>query len=338
MGLSSHRWPTLAAVVVIAILAAACSGGSGNDASAIDDTGSRIAQMAGVDTEDRCDLGFNTARFNETTELVHHVHDEHPTMGDVDFTVDEWAEVFVDEELGMTVDEVVDELEANDVYRRHVLGGVLTHTLDPVSWTPMTDDHECEALAGELREARAAAARYPTVADALADGYTLGDWYNAGLGVHYQNFGYIDVFEPAQPAQLLFDGTDDDSILVGLSYVVSAPGDVPPDGFTGDNDRWHRHGTWCLDVDRGGVNLGTDVLSEDECAGLGGSITPNPGLWMLHTWVVPGCESDWGTFSGANPRLPYLPDGVAFASGCNSGATLADPLDLDGRGRGPEIS
>jgi hypothetical protein len=122
-----------------------------------------------------------------------------------------------------------------------------------------------------------------------------------------------------------------------LSYVVLPSGDEPPEGFVGGNDHWHRHRNFCLDVDRDAYNFATDILSPDECAALGGTFTPNRS-WMLHTWVVPGCESDWGVFSGANPRLPYLPEGVTFASGCNSGDSFADPLELDGRGDGPDVS
>jgi hypothetical protein len=54
---------------------------------------------------------------------------------------------------------------------------------------------------------------------------------------------------------------------------------------------------------------------------------------------VPGCESDWGVFSEANPRLPILPGRVRpdaatappspFDVGCNSGTTVTDPLGVD---------
>jgi hypothetical protein len=201
----------------------------------------------------------------------------------------------------------------------------------------MTDRAQCAALATELRTARGAAGRYPTVADAEAAGYTMGDNYNAGLGVHYQNWSLVGSFDPDRPLELLYDGTAPEARLVGLSYVVLQDGDDPPEGFVGDNDRWHRHRSFCLDLDRAGYNFATDILSPDECAALGGTHTPNTS-WMLHTWVVPGCESDWGMFSGANPRLPYLPEGAIFASGCNTGESLADPLELDGRGDGPDVS
>jgi len=247
--------------------------------------------------------------------------------------------VFVDEDLGLTGDEVVDELAGDDIYRRHVLGGVLTHTLDPDPWMPMTDSAGCEALAAELSELRQVVTGLPTVADAEAAGYTQGDTYYAGLGVHYQNWDLLSTeFDAAHPVQLLYDGTAPDAHLVGVSYVVSGTADTPPEGFTGENDRWHRHGSFCLDLEDGGVNLSSDVLSEAECTALGGTHVPNEDGWMLHTWVVPGCESDWGMFSGANPRLPYLPAGATFTAGCNSGSSTTDRLRLDDRGSGPRIT
>jgi hypothetical protein len=337
-------------VVTVAVLLTACGdggGGTGNGASDepadhvhMDDPSSRIEDVTlGPGFEDRCDLGFNTGDFNETTELVgtgEHAH-VHGDVGRVSFSLDMWADIFVDENLGMTIPQVVEELGSKDLYRRHILGGVLTHTLDPDPWTPMTDTAQCDALAGELGEARAAAARYPTVADAEAAGYVQGDTYYAGLGVHYQNWSFEDPFSAGDPDQLLFAGTDPDSALVGLSYVVSSPGGQPPQGFTGDNDHWHRHRNFCLDMSNGRVNLASDVLSADECLAMGGSYIQNTDLWMLHVWVEPGCESDWGIFSSANPHLPYMPDGVRLTSGCNTGKTAADPLELDDRGAGPTV-
>ena len=318
--------PNVAVAVAVAVLAAACSGGGGNDAS------------ASADSVRRCDLGFNTARFNEVNEDVDHsqAHVPHGRIGEVEFTLEQWADVFADDELGTTVEGVIADVTADEIYRRQVLGGVLTHSLAADPWMPMAHSATCDELAGELQAARDVVMKYPTVADAVAGGYTLGDRYFAGLGVHFQNWDLLGGFDPGQPVQLLYDGTDPDSSIVGLSYVVSSPGDTPPAGFAGDNDQWHKHNSFCLDADS--VNLSSDVLTSAECAELGGSHVLNPDGWMLHAWVVPGCESDWGLFSGANPRLPFIPEGVPFASGCNSGKTVAEPLVVDESGDGPEIN
>jgi hypothetical protein len=338
MAVSGHRTRVAAAVAAGGLLlVAACSGGDGAGA------GTGPAVPAGLGVDGRCDLGLNTARYNDHAVTDHGEHADHAMApasgpGEVDFTLDEWADVFVDEELGLSGDEVVDELAGDDVYRRHILGGVLTHTLEPDPWMPMADTAACERLAGELGAVRELITRYPTVADALTAGYTQGDTYYAGLGVHYQNWDLLSSrFDPARPVQLLYDGTTPGAHLVGVSYVVQGGPDTPPEGFTGDNDRWHRHRSFCLDLAHGGVNLSSDVLDEAECAALGGSHLPNENGWMLHTWVVPGCESDWGIFSGANPRLPYRPDGSPFSAGCNSGRSTTDRLRLDDRGSGPRI-
>ena len=348
MGGSSHRPSVLVPVVVMAVLAAGCGGGGDQgraDQAAAGDSGTHshhidhtahTAAGSGADAGDRCDLGLNTARFNDTAELVSAEHSH--AMGEVDFTLEDWAGVFVDEELGMSVDEVIDALGSDDIYRRHVLGGVLTPTLDPDPWSPVSDRSQCEALVGELRTAREVVARYPTVADAVAASYSRGDRYFAGLGVHYLGGGDSDRFDLTRPAMLLFDGAEPSSHLVGLSYVVRHAGDAPPEGFTGANDRWHRHQSFCFDLSDGLVNLSSDVLSPAECAAIGGSFTPNPDLWMLHVWVVPGCENDWGMFAEANPRLPYLPSGTSLASGCNTGRVPADGLDLDARADGPTLT
>lgn len=111
----------------------------------------------------------------------------------------------------------------------------------------------------------------------------------------------------------------------------------PPEGFTGGNDHWHQHRSFCLDLGQGSINVGADVLDSAECGELNGSFVPNTNLWMLHAWIVPGCESDWGMFSMANPRLPYVPAGAVLGPGCNSGKTASEPLTLDVRGNGPRI-
>lgn len=308
-----RRMRMLGAAVTVAVVAVSCSGGDGGHAN----------HDASDDVSDRCDADLNTAAFNESTELVHHHAHDHMNVGDAGFTLEQWADAFASPALGMTPAQVLDGLAGNEIYRRHILGGVLTHSLGPDPWVAMTDPAACDRLADELDEARAAAARYPTVADAVAAGYMQGDTYYAGLGVHFQDYASIGEFDAGHPVQLLYDGATPDSTLVGLSYVMMLPGEVPPEGFTGVNDRWHRHKSFCLDSANGSLNLAADVLSPEECAALGGSPVSNPELWMLHAWVVPGCESDWGIFSAANPRLPYIPDDARLVSGCTANSVVS---------------
>ena len=55
---------------------------------------------------------------------------------------------------------------------------------------------------------------------------------------------------------------------------------------------------------------------------------------MSHAWVVPGCESPWGVFSGASPLLDPT---LARSSGTDDGACAAsgvrDRYDLRPGGR-----
>lgn len=315
-----------AAAFALFAVTVACSGG-GSDSSASDAAAERI----GIDPEDRCDMGFNTETFNETTELVHH-HDHNHGSTDVQIDLAEWADVFVDPALGMTPQEVVDELQTDrtkEFYRLHIEEGVLTGRLGPDPWMPMTDSEQCTALADELSQAREVTEHYPTVDDAEDTGYEQGDEYHAGLGVHYQRLGEIDSeFDPGDPEQLLYDGTDDDSSLVGFSYVVATDNGLPPEGFPGNNDQWHNHDDgWCLDSE--GVSMAAEILTPEQCAALGGVFVQIRNWYMLHVWVRPGCESDWGIFSAANPAVSYIPNGEELTPGCNTGKTVDDQLEFD---------
>ena len=67
------------------------------------------------------------------------------------------------------------------------------------------------------------------------------------------NFSLVDgTFEIDKPEMILYDGTSDDARVVGLSYYIVHPGSAEPtQGFTGNNDHYHRHDGLC--VGPGGV-------------------------------------------------------------------------------------
>ena len=71
----------------------------------------------------------------------------------------------------------------------------------------------------------------------------------------------------------------------------------------------------------GGANteIGDSTTTEEECAAMGGRKAQGGNGWMSHAWVVPGCESPWGVFSGATPLL----DGELSADDGRSGAACA---------------
>ncbi len=159
-----------------------------------------------------------------------------------------------------------------------------------------------DELQAQLAQARAVAAKYPTVATALAAGYMQSTVYVPCIGAHYTNVSLAGSFNPSAPSELLYDGTSPDSKIVGLSYLVWHPGGQPP-GFAGPNDHWHQHnanGGLCM---RGGMVVGGEADTPAQCAAAGGRKALLLDVWMLHAWVVPGLECYWGVFSGECPQL-----------------------------------
>jgi hypothetical protein len=128
-------------------------------------------------------------------------------------------------------------------------------------------------------------------------------------------FSNVDgTFTITEPEMLLYDGNGPDAAIVGLSYYVMLAGDAEPtQGFTGNNDHYHRHVGLCI---RAGLVVGDTTTTEEECAARGGAKSGGSAGWMSHAWVVPGCESPWGLFSGANPMLDTA---LSASSGTDGG-------------------
>lgn len=304
--------------------------------------------LVDVAREDRCDIGFNTATFNETAAPTAPTTHDDDAEHTADFTLEEWADVFVQPQNPMTDDSVTPEaavsfLESDEKLAQGVLSGGVGHSLGPDPWLPMTDHEECEQLAGELEQAREVAERYPTAQDAMDGGYRLVTPYLPAIAAHYINMDYTSEFDIENPGMLLYDGNGPEANMVGLSHYIFSE-EEPEAGFSSPNFHWHRHLGLCLSTETTTVIGGTN-LTEDECADLGGFKNEGSEQWMSHTWIVPGCESDWGMFSGANPSLPARsPDASnpfdldnyqePVPTGCGSGKALDDELDLDEGGHG----
>ena len=172
--------------------------------------------------------------------------------------------------------------------------------------------------------ARSVVTRFPTVADALAGGYQKSTAYIPCIGAHYTNARLAISFDPAKPSELLFDGTNPDSKLVGLSYLVFHPGGAP-EGFAGANDVWHQHNSNGGLCSKGGLVVGGEAMSVEDCTALGGRKSANKDVWMMHDWIVPGWECSWGVFAGECPELGGRTGGSAWdepAPG-SAGARLA---------------
>jgi hypothetical protein len=171
------------------------------------------------------------------------------------------------------------------------------HGSQPAAGPPKPLDPATRArLDAQLAQARAAALRYPTAADAMRAGYRLGVTYEKQLGTHYFRFDAIDDrFDPRHPEMLLYSGDEPSARLVGATYyVIGSP--LEPAGFAGGNDRWHQHLGTC--VSRDGVH------NEPGDAFAAGCPRRGRNAWMLHVWVVPGYEAPGGVFAVFNTRLP----------------------------------
>ena len=194
----------------------------------------------------------------------------------------------------------------------------------------MVDPAQCVDLNAELRLARATALTYPTAADAMAGGWKKVTGYVPGIAAHYMKFSIVDgTFKVDEPEMLLYDGEGPDAHVVGLSYYLLHPGDAEPtQGFTGPNDHFHRHVGLCSSTTTG-IVVGDSTTTPEQCAALGGKKGDGSSGWMAHAWVVPGCESPWGVFSGASPTLDSsLPKQSASSAGGCRGNRGSDRYDL----------
>jgi hypothetical protein len=206
--------------------------------------------------------------------------------------------------------------------------------MGPTDWVPMTDPDECAQLEAELELARKTALSYPTAADAMAAGWRKVTPYVPGIAAHYMNFAHVDgTFEVDKPEMLLYDGEGPEAAIVGLSYYVIQAGEAEPtQGFTGHNDHYHRHVGLCM---RDGLVVGDSTLTDEECAAEGGRKSGGSNGWMSHAWVVPGCESPWGLFSGASPILDsQLSERSGTDGGGCAGSEARERYDL-APGAGP---
>ncbi len=173
-------------------------------------------------------------------------------------------------------------------------------------------------VARQLVIARAAAMKYPTVADAKRAGMILAGKMAPGVGAHYlsiattlQGVNADGSVNPASPGSYIYAGTSDDSPIVGLMYESIVSSDTPPSGFAGPNDHWHRHANVCIQYRAGQIVVpfapDSDV-TQAQCQTVHGDFMAKT-IWMVHAWVVPGYESPKGVFSHDNPDV-HCADGT----------------------------
>jgi hypothetical protein len=168
-------------------------------------------------------------------------------------------------------------------------------------------------LAKQLVEARAAALKYPTVADAKKAGMLQAGQFSPLTGAHFINIHAVTgAFDPTEPGSLIYDGTDPTSKVIGAMYLSLSI--LPPEGFAGPNDHWHRHTNTCV-VYKGGqivVPFAADSdVTRAMCDAKHGQFMRETA-WMVHAWVVPGWESPRGVFAHDNPDV-LCADGTTHA-------------------------
>lgn len=154
--------------------------------------------------------------------------------------------------------------------------------------------------------AKAYAKQYPTLGQAEAAGFRSTFGFIPGMGTHHGKGTFTpemladpnfdrqdpvipdsimdDVFDPARPEFLQYNGNGAGSVLVGMSYYVRTDTGRPPAGFAGNNDWWHHHPTLCFDpatARADGVNT-----TDQQCARMGGVNVHLDDYYMLHVWLV----------------------------------------------------
>jgi hypothetical protein len=163
----------------------------------------------------------------------------------------------------------------------------------------------------QLDVARAIIERYPTAADAEADGWHRATTNLKGIAAHFLHdgvrgfLGMDGTFDVNDPEILLYDGEGSDAPIVGVSYLVSGPN---PEGFDGKWDTWHRHDAVCFArgyvIGEVGGHADSKInMTKAQCDEAGGITFPISNLTMLHVWMKPGFESANGVFSHDHPQL-----------------------------------
>lgn len=181
-----------------------------------------------------------------------------------------------------------------------------------------------EALDAQLAVTRALADEYPTLQDAVADGYRRAGPYVPGLGVHMIKFagdgylnpdGVMDDVDLRHPLSLLYLGTESTAELGGFMYYAASAEE--PEGFHGRNDGWHYHENLCAVPAKDGFldfPFGPDFgATKAQCDGVGGNLMDSQ--WMIHVWTVPGWDdmADYGgVFAEMNPGFACS-DGTWFS-------------------------
>jgi hypothetical protein len=146
---------------------------------------------------------------------------------------------------------------------------------------------DCQSVSTDIRAAETFASQYPTVADVEAAGWKQAAVWSEGQGIHYVDPArLIGPFQPTLPNWLMYDGTDPDSKLTGMMFLLNTGSTTPPAGFAGDNDHWHQHPALCNDPTPGAYPfIIGEHMTDAECSAIGGINIIYTDVWMVHVWL-----------------------------------------------------
>ena len=157
---------------------------------------------------------------------------------------------------------------------------------------------EQERFDEQWQEAVAAAEQMLSIEQIQDLGYVKTSGNSDGAGEHWTNWELVSLpFDPARPSQVLVEELvhGEGLKLIAFSYWVTSDG--TPEGFAGELDGWHRHRGVCFENGR----IKDENRQPEECPGQ--DWINGEDLWMLHAWVVPGVENQYGIFHNVNPLL-----------------------------------
>jgi hypothetical protein len=181
---------------------------------------------------------------------------------------------------------------------------------------------QCKQVGTMIDQGKAYATKYPTLGAGKAAGMHNGFDFIAGMGTHtgygfdpamlndpdfdpqhpvFPGTNVDDVFDPAEPEFLQYNGNTNGSVLVGWDYYVRTDTGQPPAGFPGDNDWWHVHPTLCANKTTGtafAVNT-----TDTQCANQNGVNLHLQNYYMLHVWAADNLEYHADVHAAMHPCI-----------------------------------
>jgi hypothetical protein len=176
------------------------------------------------------------------------------------------------------------------------------HSTSPTPMATSLSSDDRTELGRQLVEVRSVASSWPTLADALEDGWTPIGPVASGTGQMVVRSA-DETSDPGidSPFALMYLSAESDAPIVGVQYTTWEMSDPPTDMFVGQASMWHLHPTAC-EIDNDIVVPMDEPITGDRCELVDGSLVDRSSF-MLRVWIVPGWENPAGTFAHAHPAL-----------------------------------